>query len=150
MDTNIGVVLVSALIVLASISGAVVGLVVLYRQNKAKSERTQAMFGVGPGGPAYGQGGFGPGVASAGPGQGQGGFGPGAASSGSAPAQAAVLGKRTYAWPDRTGYYVTFQVSGQSPAEVEVSPEWYAYLNAGDQGALSLQGGQFAGFARVG
>jgi hypothetical protein len=116
--------LVWVLIVLASISGAVVGAVVLYRQNKAKTERTQAMFGVGGPGPV-----------------------PGGAQ---APGQAVVLGKRTYAWPDRTGYYVTFQVGGQQPVEVEVSPEWYGYLNAGDRGALTLQGGQFGGFARVG
>lgn len=117
--------LVWALVVLASIGGGIAGIIVLYRQNKAKSERTQAMFGVEPG---------------------AGGAGPAPA-----PGQAVVLGKRTYAWPDRTGHYVTFQMgAGQPPVEVEVPPEWYAYLNAGDRGALTLQGGQFGGFARVG
>ncbi|MDF2630379.1 MAG: hypothetical protein K0R39_4210 [Symbiobacteriaceae bacterium] len=158
MESNAGLILVWALIVLLSIAGGIVGIVVLYRQNKAKTERTQAMFGVGgPGAPGQGPGGFGPGPAPAqghggfGPGpapaQGHGGFGPGTASAGS---QAVVVGKRTYQWPDRLGHYVTFQVPGQAPAEVEVSPEWYAYLNPGDRGALSFQGGQFGGFARVG
>jgi len=128
-SAGLGLALVWSLVVLASIGGGIAGIVVLYRQNKAKTERTQAMFGVG-----------GPATAA----------GPGASGLTPAPGQAVVLGKRTYAWPDRTGYYVTFQVGGQQPVEVEVSPEWYGYLNAGDRGALSLQAGQFMGFARVG
>lgn len=130
MDSNIGLGLVWVLIVLASIAGGIVGIIVLYRQNKAKTERTQAMFGVGGPGPAPSPA-LGPAL-------------------GPAPGHAVVLGKRTYAWPDRTGYYVTFQMAGQQPVEVEVSPEWYGYLNTGDRGALTLQGGQFMGFARVG
>lgn len=64
--------------------------------------------------------------------------------------QAVVAAKRTYTWPDRIGYYVTFQTGAQAPVEVEVTYDWYEYLNAGDRGVLSLQGGQFMGFSRAG
>ncbi|HYF91098.1 MAG TPA: DUF2500 family protein [Symbiobacteriaceae bacterium] len=68
------------------------------------------------------------------------------------PAQAAtvVLGKRTYSWPDRVGYYVTFQTQGAQTVELEVTAEWYGFLNPGDRGSLVLQGGQFGGFHRAG
>lgn len=112
MESGVGV--AELLIIVLGLGGLAVGTFFLWKQNKAKSARTQAMFGVGPQG------------------------------------QAEVLSKRTYQWPDRLGYYVTFQAGGAQPVEVEVSPEWYQYLNPGDRGALTVQGGQFGGFNKVG
>ena len=69
---------------------------------------------------------------------------------GAGPALGTVVGKRTFNWPDRIGYYVTFQPDGQPPVEVGVTQDWYGYLNPGDRGQLTLQGNQFIQFNRVG
>jgi hypothetical protein len=113
--------LVLDLIIVLALLGLLVGVVLLYRQNQAKSARTQAMFGAG-GVPAPVKAGV--------------------------PAQ--VTNKRTYTWPDRIGYYVTFQADGARPVELEVSHEWYGYLSPGDRGTLAVDGGQFGGFNRAG
>ncbi len=57
-----------------------------------------------------------------------------------------VISKRTYQWPDRLGYYVTFQRQGAAPIELEVLPDWYAHLNPGDAGTLETQNGAFWNF----
>lgn len=61
-----------------------------------------------------------------------------------------VVAKRTYTWPDRVGYYITFQRHPHAPAELEVSPEWYQVLNPGDAGTLTLNNGLFWGFQKNG
>ncbi|HWI66703.1 MAG TPA: DUF2500 family protein [Symbiobacteriaceae bacterium] len=65
------------------------------------------------------------------------------------PRAATVVSKRTYNWPDRVGYYVTFQYDGQPPVEVEVTQDWYGYLNPGNRGQLTLNGNQFVQFNLV-
>lgn len=63
---------------------------------------------------------------------------------------ATVVSKRLYPWLDRIGFYVTFQVAGYEPVELEVAHDWYDRLNPGDSGALTLQNGQFRGFSQAG
>jgi hypothetical protein len=113
--------LVLDLIIVLALLGLLAGVVLLYRKNQAKSARTQAMFGVG-GVPAPVKAGV----------------------------TAQVTHKRTYTWPDRIGYYVTFQADGTRPVELEVSHEWYGYLGLGDRGLLAVEGGQFGGFNKAG
>jgi hypothetical protein len=69
-----------------------------------------------------------------------------------APVPDAVVAKRECPLPDRVAYLVTFQSGGgQGPTiEVEVTGDWYQYLNPGDYGTLSLEGDRFWNFLKVG
>lgn len=60
-----------------------------------------------------------------------------------------VVSKRTYQYPDRLACLVTFQRGSGGAVELEVTPEWYEYLNAGDAGSLTLQEGRFWGFEKT-
>lgn len=62
---------------------------------------------------------------------------------------AVVVSKRTYTWPERIGYYVTFQTQEAQAIEAEVTHDWYVRLAPGDHGQIALAGGQFLGFYKV-
>lgn len=115
--------LLEALIVLILFGGLCYGAYRLWHSNQHNTARTQAMFGAGGSGTPAPQ--------------------PGAP-------LATVVSKRTYNWPDRIGYYVTFQVEQQAPVELEVNADWYHFLAPGERGALTQQAGHFAGFHRAG
>lgn len=66
-----------------------------------------------------------------------------------------VMDKRTEVWGGSgdssasTNYYVTFQMEDQSRIELQVSPDKYGLMVAGDQGELTHQGTRFKEFHRL-
>jgi len=66
------------------------------------------------------------------------------------PGLVTVISKRQYEMPDRVAYLVTFKQPNNATVEMEVTADWYQYLNPGDCGELTVEGDRFWNFQKVG
>lgn len=67
-----------------------------------------------------------------------------------------VVDKRTEVWGGsgessaNTNYFITFEFDDLSRIELQVRPDQFGLIVAGDQGEVTYQGTRFKGFARTG